>query len=156
MTSESIRAAMIGSPPDSKRAKIITLRLSDVQPKAVAWLWSPRIALGKVTLIVGDPGLGKSMLTCAMAAHVSRGTPWPVDHSECPRGDTIMVSAEDDPGDTIRPRLDATGADVSKVHVLTMVTETDSAGIPVSALSISPRISLNSTTYYARRLIASC
>ena len=73
---------------------------------------------------------GKSMLTVAMAAHVSRGTPWPVDRSPCPQGDAIMVSAEDDPGDTIRPRLDAAGADVSRVHVLTMVSELDRDGNP--------------------------
>ena len=112
------------------RSIIMTKRMSDVQPEPITWLWPPRIAQGKVTLIAGDPGLGKSMITVAMAAHVSRGTPWPVDRSCCPQGDTIMVSAEDDPGDTIRPRLDAAGADVSRVHVLTMVSELDRDGNP--------------------------
>ena len=108
----------------------MTKRMSDVQPEPITWLWPSRIAQGKVTLIAGDPGLGKSMITVAMAAHVSRGTPWPVDRSPCPQGDAIMVSAEDDPGDTIRPRLDAADADVSRVHVLTMVSELDRDGNP--------------------------
>ena len=112
------------------RSIIMTKRMSDVQPEPITWLWPSRIAQGKVTLIAGDPGLGKSMITVAMASHVSRGTPWPVDRSCCPQGDTIMVSAEDDPGDTIRPRLDAAGADVSRVHVLTMVSELDRDGNP--------------------------
>lgn len=108
----------------------MTKCLRDVQPEPIAWLWPARIARGKVTLIAGDPGLGKSMLTCAMAAHVSRGTSWPVDRSPCPQGDVIMLSAEDDPGDTIRPRLDAAGADVNKIHAMTMVTELDRDGEP--------------------------
>jgi putative DNA primase/helicase len=112
------------------RPIIQTKCLADVQPEPITWLWPGRIAQGKVTLIAGDPGLGKSMLTVALAAHVSRGTPWPVDRSTCPLGDTIMVSAEDDPGDTIRPRLDAAGADVARVHVLTMVSEPDRDGNP--------------------------
>lgn len=104
---------------------IVTRRMSDVDPEPIQWLWPGRIALGKVTLLAGDPGLGKSMITCAMAAHVTTGTPWPVDRSECIQGDVIMVSAEDDPNDTLRPRLDAAGADVNKVQLLDMVREPD-------------------------------
>jgi putative DNA primase/helicase len=104
---------------------IVTRRMSDIAPEPIQWLWPGRIALGKVTLLAGDPGLGKSMITVAMAAHVTNGTPWPVDRSECIAGDVIMVSAEDDPADTLRPRLDAAGADVSRVQVLDMVREPD-------------------------------
>lgn len=55
-----------------------------------------------------------------MAARVSTGSPWP-DRSPCPIGSTVLLSAEDDPADTIRPRLDSHGADVSRVHLLTAV-----------------------------------
>ncbi len=48
-----------------------------VEPKAVEWLWPGRIALGKLTLMVGDPGLGKSLIGLALLTHVSRGAPWP-------------------------------------------------------------------------------
>jgi len=62
----------------------------------------------------------ESFLTTDMAARITTGTPWP-DGSDCPTGSVILVSAEDDPGDTIRPRLDAHNADVRKVHLLSTV-----------------------------------
>ena len=99
---------------------MVTTCMDTVQPEPIQWLWPSRIALGKVTLVAGDPGLGKSMLTTTLASHVTHGTPWPVDGSECPQGHVVMISAEDDPGDTIRPRLDAAGANVTRVHCLTM------------------------------------
>jgi putative DNA primase/helicase len=107
---------------------MVAIRMDTVQPVPIQWLWPLRIALGKVTLIAGDPGLGKSMLTTTFAAHVTQGAQWPVDSSDCPKGDVIMLSAEDDPGDTIRPRLDASGANVNHVHVLTMVKDMDKDG----------------------------
>ena len=51
--------------------------MSDVAPEQVEWLWRERIAIGKLTLLVGDPGQGKSFLTLDIAARVSRGAPWP-------------------------------------------------------------------------------
>ncbi|MDB5973469.1 MAG: hypothetical protein JWR07_229 [Nevskia sp.] len=101
--------------------RLVTVCAQDVKPEPIRWLWPGRIALGKLTLIAGDPGLGKSMLTACMAAHVTCGLAWPVDGSECPRGSVLLVSGEDDPGDTIRPRLDAAGADAGRVHILKSV-----------------------------------
>jgi hypothetical protein len=96
--------------------------MSDIAPREIQWLWRSRIALGKLTLIAGDPGLGKSMLTANMAAHVTTGRDWP-DGSPCPKGSVILVSGEDDPADTIRPRLDAAGADANRVHLLESVKD---------------------------------
>lgn len=96
--------------------------LGSVEPKSIEWLWEGRIALGKLSLIVGDPGLGKSLITIAMAATVSVGGKWPVDRAQAPKGSVILMSAEDDLADTIRPRLDAADADVSKIHAFTMVS----------------------------------
>jgi hypothetical protein len=53
------------------------MRVADVPKARVQWLWPGRIALGKVTLLAGDPGLGKSMVTLDIAARVSRGANWP-------------------------------------------------------------------------------
>ena len=53
------------------------IRAADVEPEPVDWLWPNRIALGKVTLLAGDPGLGKSLVTLGVASAVSRGAPWP-------------------------------------------------------------------------------
>ena len=55
-----------------------SVRVSDVEPKPINWLWQNRIALGKLTLMSGDPGLGKSLVTTAMATAVSLGARWPV------------------------------------------------------------------------------
>ena len=108
---------------NAETSLMVTTRMDTVQPEPIQWLWPSRIALGKVTLIAGDPGLGKSMLTTTLAAHITQGTQWPVDATECPQGDVIMMSAEDDPGDTIRPRLDAAGADAARVHCLMMARD---------------------------------
>ena len=91
------------------------VRLCDVQPEQVEWLWHGRIALGKLTLIAGDPGLGKSFLTLDMAARVSTGRDWPDCTNKMGAGGVVLLNAEDGIADTIRPRLDAAGADVKQI-----------------------------------------
>lgn len=103
--------------------------LADVEAREIEWLWKGRVALGRLTLLVGKPGEGKSYATCDMAARVTTGTPWP-DGAECARGSVILVCAEDDPADTIRPRLDAHGADVKRVHLLSAVRRFGEDGKP--------------------------
>ncbi|MCP4885004.1 MAG: AAA family ATPase [Planctomycetaceae bacterium] len=93
---------------------------SEIEPVEIDWLWPARIPAGRITLLVGLPGKGKSLVTVDMAARVSTGTNWP-DGSECPQGSAILITAEDNPNDTIRPRLDAAGADVSSVGLLSMI-----------------------------------
>ena len=107
--------------------------LADVEPREIKWLWPGRVPMGRITLLVGRPGEGKSFLTCDMASRISTGTPWP-DKSDCPAGSVIFISAEDDPGDTIRPRLDAHYADVRKVHLLSAVRRTGEDGKPYEVL----------------------
>jgi hypothetical protein len=102
--------------------------MKNITPKPIDWLWNQQIALGKVTLIAGDPGIGKSVLTAAIAAHVTTGSPWPVCGTKPRLGGVIMLSAEDDPEDTIRPRLDAAGADVRRVYFMQSVHELDADG----------------------------
>jgi putative DNA primase/helicase len=111
----------------------VLLCLADVAPREIKWLWPGRVPLGRITLLVGRPGEGKSFLTCDMASRISTGTPWP-DGSDCPAGSVILISAEDDPGDTIRPRLDAHSADVRKVHLLSAVRRTGEDGQPYEVL----------------------
>lgn len=76
-----------------------------IEREQVRWLWADRVPLGMVTLLLGDPGLGKSMLTCWLAARASRAG-----------GDVLFMNAEDSPGVTIRPRLEAAAADLTRVH----------------------------------------
>jgi len=98
-----------------------------IKPEPIKWLWPGRIALGKLTLIVGDPGLGKSFLTLDLAARISRRDKWP-DKTQAPLGSVILLSAEDDPADTIRPRLDTAGADPARIHILKAVREENQEG----------------------------
>ena len=73
----------------------VLLCMADVESRPTNWLWPLRIAAGRITLLVGMPGIGKSFVTCDMAARVSTGSPWP-DGSECPQGSVILISAEDE------------------------------------------------------------
>jgi hypothetical protein len=100
----------------------IIVRFQDVQPESVTWLWPGRLAAGKVALLVGDPGLGKSWIALDLAARVSTGRTMPdgCEGADGP-GDALLLSAEDGMADTVRPRLDALGADVARIHALTMV-----------------------------------
>lgn len=103
----------VGKIPDTP--EVVTM--SAVKPVATKWCWPARFPLGRLSLLAGQGGLGKSLLTTYMAAILTTTGKWP-DGTQGPLGSVLIVSAEDDPGDTIRPRLDAAGADVSKVHVL--------------------------------------
>ena len=104
----------------------VLVKLADVKPEPVRWLWPGRIAIGKLTLLSGDPGLGKSLLTIDVAARASTGAPWPDARSERNQdGGVVLLNAEDDLADTIRPRLDAAGADVSRVVALMAVCGDD-------------------------------
>jgi len=113
-------AGAAGGDPESH---IAYRRVSEIQAKPIRWLWQGRIARGKVSMLAGNPGLGKSQVMVSMAAVVSTGGAWPVDRTNCERGNVIFLSAEDDPADTIRPRLEAAGADLQRVFVLDAVVE---------------------------------
>lgn len=94
----------------------VAKRLVAVTREQLEWLWPGRVPLGKLTLLAGDPGLGKSFVTLDMAARVSRGQPWP-DAPVLPQaaGDVVLLNAEDDLADTIAPRLDKAGADDTRI-----------------------------------------
>lgn len=124
-TPEPLRVEM--KPERSK--KLILSRMSDFVETEVTWLWDARIPYGKITIIAGDPGLGKSFLTMDMAARVSTGAPMPQENKNAYQekrepADVILLCAEDDPSDTIRPRLRKAGADLDKVHLLQAKIET--------------------------------
>jgi hypothetical protein len=98
--------------------------LSGVEPEEVSWLWPSWLAFGKLALVDGDPGLGKSAMTLDLAARVSAGKPFP-DGAECEPAGVVLLSAEDGLADTIRPRLDAAGADTSRILALATVPDED-------------------------------
>ncbi|MCW2671025.1 MAG: hypothetical protein JWO27_2922 [Frankiales bacterium] len=95
----------------------VVTRVADVAAERVTWHWEGRIPRGKVTVLDGDPGLGKSTLTLALAADTSRGRALPGGQKAAPPASVVLLSAEDGIGDTIRPRLEAADADLSRVVV---------------------------------------
>ena len=88
---------------------------SDVQREPLRWLWPGWIPLGKVVMLDGDPGRGKSTVTMDLAARISTGSPMPDGSRIEGPGNVIMVGLEDDAGDTVLPRLMAAGADIGRV-----------------------------------------
>lgn len=87
----------------------------------VEWLWPGCIAANKVTILVGDPGVGKTLVALDIAARVSTGRPWPGEppttyHRE--PGNVLLLSELDDLDDTLRPRLEALDADMKRIIVL--------------------------------------
>lgn len=111
-----------------KKRKKTFESLDTFEPADAEFLWAPYIPLGKITLIEGDPGLGKSWVTMDIAACVSTGDPLP--GQKRPRqGRVLLLSAEDDPNITLRPRLDASKGDPSQVYYATEHFTFDEEGI---------------------------
>ena len=93
------------------------IQMSEVTAEEVRWLWCPYIPLGKLTIIQGDPGEGKTTFSLAVIAALTKGKALPEREAAMPMN-VIYQTAEDGLADTIRPRLDALGADCSRVMVI--------------------------------------
>lgn len=94
---------------------VILLRGDNLTPQPIAWLWRDWLALGKMHLLAGAPGQGKTTIAIAFAATVTCGGRWP-DDSRCEPGNVLIWSGEDDPADTLLPRLLAAGGDCKRVY----------------------------------------
>jgi putative DNA primase/helicase len=91
--------------------------LSEVQAKPVTWLWEGRIPFGKVTLLDGEPGAGKSLLALDIAARASRGLAMPLCRGSAGAPSNVVLFNDDDNlDDTVRPRLEAAGADLTRIR----------------------------------------
>lgn len=109
---------------DEMKPGPVLVSLDSVRAELVAWLWRDRVPFGKITLLDGDPGLGKSTLALEVAARVTRGEALPGGDAAKPMA-VVILSAEDGLSDTIRPRLDAARADSSRIKALTAVRGED-------------------------------
>lgn len=99
----------------------ISSKLSEIPSEPIEWLWDNKLPLGKLCMLVGDPGVGKSFFTIYMASRITTGQPWPDIGAPITKGSVIYLTAEDDMSDTVRPRADAMGADVEKIYTFSEV-----------------------------------
>ena len=99
-------------------AELRIISMDEVQSKEVNWLWYPYIPYGKITIIQGDPGEGKTTLALRLAALLSKGEPLPYDTTEREPVKIIYQTAEDGLEDTIKPRLESAEADCTQIKVI--------------------------------------
>lgn len=120
-----IRGMRKAKPSVSKTKDVpVLVKLSTVKPSAITWVRPRTWPRGKLSIVAGDPGLGKSFLALDAAARISRGTEWP-EGGKAPRGNVVILTAEDALSDTVRPRLDAMGADAKKIIALQAIKSGD-------------------------------
>ena len=92
--------------------------MNDIEIEDIDWMWCGFLAGGKLAIISGDPGTGKSTIAVDLAARISTGADWPDGSPGCEPGSVILLNKEDAPEDTIKPRLKLAGADMAKVCAL--------------------------------------
>jgi hypothetical protein len=93
---------------------VILVNGADLKPEPIRWLWPQWLAMGKLHILAGAAGQGKTTITLAFAASITCGGRWP-DGSRCEPGNALIWSGEDDPADTLLPRLLAMGADPRRI-----------------------------------------
>ena len=110
------RYARRNSAPADKHATdgVMLVNGADLKPEPIRWLWFEWLALGKLHILAGAAGQGKTTINLAFAATVTLGGRWP-DGTPCAPGNVLIWSGEDDPADTLLPRLLAMGADRTRV-----------------------------------------
>lgn len=97
--------------------KIDLVNASTIKPEAIAWIWHDWLAKGKLHILAGAAGTGKTTLSLSIAATISNGGFFP-DGSKAEPGNVIVWSGEDDAGDTIIPRLIGSGADLNRIQII--------------------------------------
>lgn len=102
-------------------SELQSARASTYEPAAIEWLWLNRFALGKLGIIAGLPDEGKGQILADVAARTTRALEWPCGEGRAPKGNVILLTAEDDISDTVVPRLMAAGADLDRIEIVRMV-----------------------------------
>ena len=111
------QTAPASSPVASTGTSRLQMQRADtLRPVMIRWLWEDRIPLGKISLFGGNPDQGKSLVSLYMAARVTKGEPLYGSAKAIPASDVLILAAEDDPSDTIVPRLMAAQADLTRVY----------------------------------------
>src|SRR5262245_35152695 len=118
-------AAIIRERYQGPAAGLDVVCMADVTAKQIDWLWKPRFAIGKVSVLAGEGSQGKSTILCDIASRVSTGEVFPDGAANDAPGNVFILTSEDDPEDTLKPRLIAAGADVSRVFIVRSVLNED-------------------------------
>jgi AAA domain/Bifunctional DNA primase/polymerase, N-terminal len=127
--------------PNTCPRQVTLVHAHTIEQRPIEWLWKPRLARGKITLFAGDPGVGKSALTADIVARATTAKAWP-DCGFAPLGNCIVLSAEDAADDTICPRLDVAGANMSRVFLMRM---TGKSGARLRTFSLGQDLPLLAT-----------
>ncbi len=114
---------------DDTQYQAVALCAADVTLEPISWLWPGWLAAGKLHILAGAPGTGKTTLSLSLAATLTRSGRWPDGATYTQRSNVLIWSGEDDPADTLVPRLSAAGADLKRVHFLTGTRDTKSGEI---------------------------
>ncbi len=115
--------AVEGNAPAVGYARDVHLvRGSDITPEPINWVWNGWLAAGKMHVFGGAPGTGKTTISMALAATVTSGGRWP-DGTRSVAGNVVIWSGEDDPADTLIPRLALSGADLSRIYFIADIRE---------------------------------
>jgi hypothetical protein len=117
--------------------KLDLVRLSDVEPTRIEWLWQDRIPRGKVTLMVGDPGAGKSFASLAIAAAITQGYALPDDSSKRTPSSVLLWNGEDGVEDTIRVRAGTLGVALDRLQVIRGTIDSDGRRAPFSLQDVA-------------------
>jgi len=135
-TKEKLMELVQNTPPwqpeggENQEKRPVLVSLSQIEPEAIRWLWEGYIPLGKITLLDGDPGLGKSLLALDLAARTSTGLPMPDGAPAGGSGGVVLMAVEDSPSDTLVPRLKAIGADLDRIALLEGVAGPEGTSLP--------------------------
>ena len=103
---------------DEAKVELKMIKMSEVQSQDIDWLWYPFIPYGKLTIVQGDPGDGKTTMVLNIAAKLSKGEGLEENMKVLEPMNIIYQTAEDGLADTVKPRLEAAGADCEKVLVI--------------------------------------
>jgi RecA-family ATPase len=119
----ALAARLEENAPSAEYARDVSLiRASDLEPEAISWLWPGWLAAGKMHILAGEPGTGKTTIALSLAATMTSGGRWP-DGTKAEPGNVVVWSGEDDARDTLIPRLLLMGADLSRVFFVGDVLE---------------------------------
>ena len=111
--------------PPAVDKTVLLRKAADIPMEPISWLWSGWLASGKLHMLGGVPGTGKTTLAMSLAAIVTRGGQWPDGTRFLSPGQVLVWSGEDDAADTLVPRLSAMGADLQRIHIVTDVSDLD-------------------------------